>query len=95
MKFFGSSSAPRAGGSLPLRGAWIEIFRLADGSYQNESLPLRGAWIEITGVMNNVLFPVGRSPCGERGLKLIFLLLLCAPWSSLPLRGAWIEILYH
>ena len=35
------------------------------------SLPVRGAWIEIIvdGVV--VTVPRGRSPCGERGLKLV------------------------
>ena len=56
------------------------------------SLPVRGAWIEIVVVGINPLRGVGRSPCGERGLK-------CQNrprrgrfcW-SLPVRGAWIEI---
>ena len=35
--------------SLPSRGAWIEILKLAaDGSTTAGSLPSRGAWIEIT-----------------------------------------------
>ena len=34
-------------GSLPLRGAWIEIATWRRRSRRPKSLPLRGAWIEI------------------------------------------------
>ena len=33
--------------SLPLRGAWIEIFEIPSLGKWTLSLPLRGAWIEI------------------------------------------------
>ena len=33
--------------SLPLRGAWIEIFKMFVAQIRNWSLPSRGAWIEI------------------------------------------------
>ena len=35
-------------GSLPTRGAWIEISRPQGIPMQGRSLPTRGAWIEIT-----------------------------------------------
>ena len=34
-------------GSLPVRGAWIEIKRPKEKRIKLESLPVRGAWIEI------------------------------------------------
>ena len=34
-------------GSLPVRGAWIEIFLLFASRQLKPSLPVRGAWIEI------------------------------------------------
>ena len=34
-------------GSLPARGAWIEIYQAQDGTNRTVSLPARGAWIEI------------------------------------------------
>ena len=34
-----------------------------------------------------------RSPCGERGLKSVFLMGSLEKVSSLPVRGAWVEIL--
>ena len=34
----------------------------------------------------------GRSPCGERGLKLNSIRKQQADYLSLPMRGAWIEI---
>ena len=62
--------------------------------YPAESLPVRGAWIEI--VLDEKISGErsGRSPCGERGLKLLFA--NCNPVNreSLPVRGAWIEIRY-
>ena len=34
--------------SLPVRGAWIEIFSaICSGRISTPSLPVRGAWIEI------------------------------------------------
>ena len=33
--------------SLPVRGAWIEIFFFGRGCLIFQSLPVRGAWIEI------------------------------------------------
>ena len=33
--------------SLPVRGAWIEIFVFCKINVDNRSLPVRGAWIEI------------------------------------------------
>ena len=36
--------------------------------------------------------PLGRSPCGERGLKSCPAALAKAPVKSLPVRGAWIVI---
>ena len=57
-------------GSLPVRGAWIEIM-LADTTFQrcDASLPVRGAWIEIGMQSGLPCCCCGRSPCGERGLK--------------------------
>ena len=34
-------------GSLPVRGAWIEIARRTEDHAVWRSLPVRGAWIEI------------------------------------------------
>ena len=58
-------------GSLPVRGAWIEI---PSGSkivfLMTTSLPVRGAWIEMLISRGGRRGSRGRSPCGERGLKL-------------------------
>ena len=35
------------------------------------SLPVRGAWVEITLMDGFLPEQLGRSPCGERGLKLV------------------------
>ena len=58
------------------------------------SLPVRGAWIEIVPTKHIFLAVIGRSPCGERGLKFHKLDCLPANVVSLPVRGAWIEIIY-
>ena len=57
-------------GSLPVRGAWIEMFgsRLF-GGWMRSSLPVRGAWIEISLRCKPGRLSARRSPCGERGLK--------------------------
>ena len=39
-----SSSVPK---SLPVRGAWIEIYLNKEREQHAASLPVRGAWIEI------------------------------------------------
>ena len=39
-------------------------------STSKKSLPVRGAWVEIAGDTEAVRVANGRSPCGERGLKL-------------------------
>ena len=57
------------------------------------SLPVRGAWIEIRKYCNTRPLRLGRSPCGERGLKYRIGLNIVRSHPSLPVRGAWIEIL--
>ena len=57
-------------GSLPVRGAWIEIRgRRSTSGSAPRSLPVRGAWIEIFIIRIASKNRFGRSPCGERGLK--------------------------
>ena len=56
--------------SLPVRGAWIEILSEWQALDAARSLPVRGAWIEIDKKEQRRAGKAGRSPCGERGLKL-------------------------
>ena len=53
---------------------------------------MRGAWIEIRLPRLPPSLRLGRSPCGERGLKFFQLFLQPKRVASLPVRGAWIEI---
>ena len=78
--------------SLPVRGAWIEIPTVSRTRRRHQSLPVRGAWIEMLVVVVDVPVRECRSPCGERGLKLIISRLCDLRKPSLPVRGAWIEI---
>ena len=55
--------------SLPVRGAWVEIYRALGFENEVESLPVRGAWVEIMRSARPRGSHFGRSPCGERGLK--------------------------
>ena len=55
--------------SLPVRGAWIEIFIIRIASKNRLSLPVRGAWIEMLSGACRFTSHNRRSPCGERGLK--------------------------
>ena len=47
MKYFDTAEEAEASGSLPVRGAWIEIPRIRLCGRRVTSLPVRGAWIEI------------------------------------------------
>ena len=63
MKSPGMRVLPYCGGSLPVRGAWIEMrFKLNRVTGEITSLPVRGAWIEIAyggGMVSpNVSLPV-------------------------------------
>ena len=69
MKYMPSFAQKRPCGSLPVRGAWIEIFHRANVQAFDKSLPVRGAWIEMVSMLIVALGGAGRSPCGERGLK--------------------------
>ena len=60
--------------SLPVRGAWIEIMTYSCDCSYSESLPVRGAWIEILPVSPSSPTVSCRSPCGERGLKLPYVI---------------------
>ena len=75
-----------------MRGAWIEILLLVRWTSFFASLPVRGAWIEIDGLIKGGGRVAGRSPCGERGLKLCCGYADVTMRASLPVRGAWIEI---
>ena len=81
-----------AGLSLPVRGAWIEIFRMATKSTLEAGRSPCGERGLKCGVRGGVAADVRRSPCGERGLKSESR--LPANWAcpSLPVRGAWIEM---
>ena len=56
--------------SLPPRGAWIEIIKPCESVGALASLPPRGAWIEMPRHVLQAKIRNGRSPRGERGLKL-------------------------
>ena len=93
MKYFCSSVPPGVPGSLPVRGAWIEILQSRPGAVlAGVSLPVRGAWIEISRGSPSWSAARSRSPCGERGLKLCGDAAGHGRGRSLPVRGAWIEM---
>ena len=56
-------------GSLPVRGAWVEIGCIVLMYGLIWSLPVRGAWVEIKAARKRGIEYESRSPCGERGLK--------------------------
>ena len=49
LKFLDDEADAQIGGSLPTRGAWIEIGRRSTPPAPPGSLPTRGAWIEMGG----------------------------------------------
>ena len=52
-------------GSLPLRGAWIEILVSYTADVTLESLPLRGAWIEIVTKTTSFIMDAVAPPTGS------------------------------
>ena len=80
-------------GSLPSRGAWIEI----PGSHWPSalacrSLPSRGAWIEIHGLPEGVNRNNTSLPSRGAWIEIFVSPTYRAKAQSLPSRGAWIEI---
>ena len=74
----------RALPSLPVRGAWIEIFyKRSPFCTVWVSLPVRGAWIEMSaGRLPQK--QLRRSPCGERGLKFYIVQCDCCCFGRSP-----------
>ena len=52
------------------------------------SLPVRGAWVEIHGKTGKTSRTKGRSPCGERGLKWLYLLRNNLAYTVAPRAGS-------
>ena len=78
--------------SLPVRGAWIEIFgRTDDLLVVAGRSPCGERGLKFPHLAGNDK-NASRSPCGERGLKLDLLRRWPTRSRSLPVRGAWIEI---
>ena len=50
MKCFNGGAWELVSWSLPVRGAWIEIFSWPFSAFRDVSLPVRGAWIEMAPV---------------------------------------------
>ena len=79
-------------GSLPVRGAWVEM-----GGAVTAPLPIpRRSPCGERGLKSFAAALVRRrpcrSPCGERGLKCPLHEVVCRLDRSLPVRGAWVEI---
>ena len=81
-------------GSLPTRGAWIEISSAAaSGGTTSGRSPHGERGLKLAMLPVLLLTASGRSPHGERGLKSqTFNKKLRISNKSLPTRGAWIEI---
>ncbi|MEF2602684.1 MAG: hypothetical protein U0M40_04985, partial [Christensenellales bacterium] len=73
---------------LPARGAWIEMILLILLYFLLLSLPARGAWIEIKHMLSIPQEWIGRSPHGERGLKLLHLSPFLALCTVAPRTGS-------
>ena len=80
-------------GSLPPRGAWIEIPCKFDYDRPNsESLPPRGAWIEILHGHRGPAQHHRSLPPRGAWIEIAFSLAVESGNESLPPRGAWIEM---
>ena len=95
LKFQRSSITDRERRSLPMRGAWIEIYPFGFNLKRfSRRSPCGGAWIEmnIAGCPGLTAWSL---PMRERGLKFQRSSITDRERRSLPMRGAWIEILPH
>ena len=88
MKFFRLRYPSIGGWSLPVRGAWIEMFGRSRSAPQPLSLPVRGAWIEIPVGADVGIEARGRSPEGERGLESLLAQLISAFLPVAPRKGS-------
>ena len=80
-------------GSLPVRGAWIEMGKsLTSSAFPTMSLPVRGAWIEIPPARHPHPSPHKSLPVRGAWIEIIFHSFSTTLAMSLPVRGAWIEI---
>ena len=78
--------------SLPVRGAWVEIYCSGGASVCRwTSLPVRGAWVEMVCQRQARLF---RLSLPVRGAWVEMLIICYSSFLvlSLPVRGAWVEI---
>ena len=77
-------------------GAWIEMLPPQRQPVPcGWSPPVWGAWIEILKLVPDNTLPVGRPPCGGRGLKSVDFCVAGVYNTSPPVWGAWIEILHR
>ena len=83
----------RGSGSLPIRGAWIEMSSTTvNVSGNTTSLPIRGAWIEITTCVTASTL-LSSLPIRGAWIEIDWEGQSGGDPLSLPIRGAWIEIL--
>ena len=78
--------------SLPVRGAWIEILRMAGDVEYVKSLPVRGAWIEMALVRIADFYGVSSLPVRGAWIEIKSTSSSISSARSLPVRGAWIEM---
>ena len=92
MKYASSKPMLLQEGSLPVRGAWIEIeYSSVMPKVYVVSLPVRGAWIEIFKQFKIVSF-ISSLPVRGAWIEIVFGTMVTDICQSLPVRGAWIEI---
>ena len=75
-------------GSLPSRGAWIEIEQYAGHHRQPESLPSRGAWIEIRELCRYRRWNGGSLPSRGAWIEIPNAVNLCVDLSVAPHTGS-------
>ena len=96
LKFHPAISPEGRIGSLPSRGAWIEILPVPKPAPRPTSRSPHGErGLKLAADGRFVVAQGRRSPHGERGLKYRVRAWERSPKTSLPSRGAWIEIVHE
>ena len=80
--------------SLPVRGAWVEMFLRRVDADGMKSLPVRGAWVEIAAAWRKGRHTRPSLPVRGAWVEMSTCCFFRKKSLSLPVRGAWVEMFF-